>query len=123
MSPSERMRPSRAVWQRRQAFRAQDTDPLSFLWWSDDLVVNSPINRLLDRNQVLDLLPKSVIRHASYEAHIEVVRRHGDVVTETPDAPPVERCFTNVWHATGQSWRMIARHANPAGHDMSAKRG
>jgi len=108
--------------QSRQAFLAQDIDRLKRLW-SEDLVVNSPLNRVLDRSQVLDLLQRGVIRHASYEEHIELTRRHGDlvivmghdVVTDKPDGPPVTRRFTNVWRATAGTWQMIARHASPVG--------
>jgi ketosteroid isomerase-like protein len=103
----------------RLAFLARDTDRLKTLW-SDELVVNSPINRVLDRSQVFDLLKRGVIAHSSFDVHIEVMTRHGDVVivmghdvvTATPAAPPVQRRFTNVWRGSGGRWRMIARHAN-----------
>src|SRR5512143_2298615 len=106
----------------RRAFLARDLERLKAAW-SDELVVNSPVNRVLDRGQVLDLLQKGVISHASYEEHIETVKRHGDlvivmgrdVVTDTAASPPVQRRFTNVWRASGPSWRLIARHANVIG--------
>jgi hypothetical protein len=41
----------------RVAFLAQDLDRLRQLW-SENLSVNSPINRIHDRSQVLDLLEK-----------------------------------------------------------------
>ena len=129
MDSSKTPDPHQADWQRkiealeeqgRRAFLAQDIDQLRVLW-SEDLVVNSPLNRVLERNQVLDLLQRGVIRHASFDVHIEVIRRHGDlvtvmghdVVTDAPGAPPVQRRFTNVWHALGESWQMVARHAHP----------
>ena len=131
MNPAKIPDPHQADWQRqieeledqsRQAFLEQDIDRLRILW-SDDMVVNSPLNRVLDRNQVLDLLQRGVIRHASFVVHIEVIRRHGDlvivmcrdVVTDTPGAPPLQRRFTNVWCASGESWQMVARHAHPIG--------
>jgi len=131
MNPAKIPDPHQADWQRqieeledqsRQAFLEQDIDRLRILW-SDDMVVNSPLNRVLDRNQVLDLLQRGVIRHSSFDVHIEVIRRHGDlvtvmgrdVVTDTPGAPPVQRRFTNVWCTAGGSWQLVARHAHPIG--------
>jgi ketosteroid isomerase-like protein len=104
----------------RQAFLAQDAARLRMLW-SADLRVNSPLNRVLDREQVLDLLQRGIIHHAAYEIHIESIVRHGDVVivmghdvvANTPGSPPVHRRFTNLWRGDGESWLMIARHANP----------
>ncbi|MGE5236572.1 MAG: nuclear transport factor 2 family protein [Acidobacteriota bacterium] len=120
---------SQTEWQRqidelqeqsRLAFLLRDVGRLRQLW-SDRLVVNSPLNRVLDREQVLDLLQRGVIQHASYDEHMENAVRHGDsvvvmgrdVVTDTPGGPPLQRRFTNVWAASGESWQLIARHANP----------
>jgi len=128
MSLTSPLLPDAPAWQReveavenaaRLAFLAQDTERLGQLW-AEDLVVNSPIQRVLDREQVLDLLARGVIRHASHEVTIETLRRHGDVVvvmghdvvTEAEGAPPVRRRFTDVWRETASGWRMIARHAN-----------
>jgi ketosteroid isomerase-like protein len=106
--------------QGRRAFLAQDIPTLKRLM-SDDFVVNSPLNRINTGDQVLDLLARGVIRHLSYDVHIELIQRHGDVVfvmgrdvvTSPPDAIALHRRFTNVWEPAGGSWRMIARHAQP----------
>ena len=103
----------------RRAFLAADVDRLRGLW-SDDLLVNSPINRVHDKNQVLDLLQRGIIRHVSLEEHVEVATRQGDLVivmgrdevSDVPGSPPIARRFTNVWRASGSSWELIARHAN-----------
>jgi ketosteroid isomerase-like protein len=108
--------------QNRAAFLNRDIDTLSRLW-SDDFVVNSPFNRVNDKAQVLELLQKGVIAHSSYEEHVEVMKRSGDIVTvmghdvvvNPPDTARVRRRFTNIWQATDGSWRLIARHANHAG--------
>src|SRR4029079_4512097 len=63
----------------REAYLARDIEGLSRLW-SEDLVVNSPINRVHHRRQVLDLLQAGVIAHSSYEVEIEVAERIGDLV-------------------------------------------
>jgi ketosteroid isomerase-like protein len=104
----------------RKAFLAADIDGLRKLF-ADDLIVNSPIHRIHDKNQVLDLLQRGIIRHSSSVEHIELVRRQGDlvtvmgydVVTNPPDEKPIHRRFTNVWRAHGSSWQLIVRHATP----------
>ena len=58
-----------------------------------------------------------------YEERIEAMKRYGDVVvvmghdlaTDKPGMLPVRRRFTNVWRHDGDAWRMVARHAQPAG--------
>jgi hypothetical protein len=117
-----------SVWQRqidglqdqaRRAFLAQDIGELRLIW-SDDFIVNSPINRILTKSEALDLLERGVIRHFSYDEQIELMTRHGDLVivmghdlvTNTPNAQPIRRRFTNVWCETAGSWQLVARHAH-----------
>lgn len=102
----------------RLAFLAKDLERLRQLW-SQDLVVNSPFNRINDRAQVLELLERGVIRHLSQEQHIELIARHGDIVVvmghdvvrNSPDGPLIPRRFTNVWSAADGAWQLIARQA------------
>ena len=106
--------------QSRAVFLTRDVQRLKALW-SDALVVNSPLGRVLDREDVLDLLQRGAIAHASYSEHIEAMTRFGelvivmghDVVQDTREGASVRRRFTNVWQRRGESWRMIARHASP----------
>ena len=108
--------------QSREAFLGRDIARLQSLW-AGEFVVNSPMGRVLDRSQALDLLQRGVISHASYDEHVEVIKRHGDavivmghdVITDAPGGPPILRRFTNVWRAAGGSWQLVARHAHPAG--------
>jgi len=103
----------------REAYLARDIEGLSRLW-SEDLVVNSPINRVHHRPQVLDLLKAGVIAHSSYEVDIEVVERLGELVVimgaerivNAPGTPLIHRRFTNVWRQEAGAWRMFLRHAN-----------
>lgn len=103
----------------RSAFLAQDISTFEAIL-ADDFIVNSPINRILTKHETLDLLARGIIRHFSYEEQIEVMTRRGDfvivmgqdIVTHTPDAPPIRRRFTNVWCETAGSWQLVARHAN-----------
>lgn len=102
----------------RIAFLAQDIGRLRQLW-SENLRVNSPLNRINDRSQVLDLLERGIIRHASLDQHIELMTRHDDVVLvmghdtvkDAPDGPVITRRFTNVWCASNGSWKLIGRQA------------
>lgn len=129
MNASEIQESQTAQWQRqieelqdqsRRAFLDRDIPRLRLLW-SDGFVVNSPMGRVLERGQALDLLEKGVISHASYDEHVEVIKRHGDsvvvmghdVITDSPGGPPIVRRFTNLWRAAGGSWQLVARHANP----------
>jgi ketosteroid isomerase-like protein len=103
----------------QRAFLSGDLEQLNALW-SDDLLVNSPINRVNEKQQILDLLKTGVIAHSSLQSHVEVSQQYGDlvvvmgseVVTNSPDGPILHRRFTNVWRAEGGSWRLILRHAN-----------
>jgi ketosteroid isomerase-like protein len=103
----------------RVAFLARDLERLRRLW-SEDLAVNSPLNRINKRAQLLELLERGVIAHISFEQHIELITRHGevvvvmgyDVVQNKPDEPPATRRFTDVWREEqAGSWRLIARQA------------
>jgi len=106
----------------RVAFLAGDVDTLHALW-SDDLLVNSPLNVVSDKPRVLELLQSGRIRHTRNEVEIERVYRIGDVVVvmgrDRVDGPPhgelMDRRFTNVWQFHDGAWTMIARHAHTVG--------
>ena len=106
-----------------KAFLARDVETLQRMW-CDELVVNSPLNRVNRGGQVLDLLSRGIISHSAVDARIEVIERHGPVVfvmgqetvTDAPGSVPYERRFTNIWRkdpgtASG-AWKLLARHAN-----------
>jgi hypothetical protein len=103
----------------RRAFVARDIARLDALW-SDALLVNSPINRVHHKWQVLELLKAGTIAHSSFDAHIETVERREDLVIvmgserviNVPGTPAFHRRFTNVWRSEGGTLRMIVRHAN-----------
>ena len=105
-----------------RAVLEQDVARLGTLF-ADELLVNSPINRIQDKKTVLDLLARGVIRHTSMNQHIERMVRAGDVVVvmghdevrNPPDDARVTRRFTNVWRARGETWQLIARQATIVG--------
>jgi len=101
----------------RAAFLARDIGRLRGMW-AETLAVNSPLNRIHDREQVLDLLARGIIRHETMEQTIERIVRHGDVVVvmgedvvKNPGEEPVRRRFTNVWRDFDGSWKLVARQA------------
>jgi ketosteroid isomerase-like protein len=123
--------PAATEWQRQigelealgcRAFLEQDVARLATLF-ADELLVNSPINRIHDKKTVLELLAKGVIRHTAMTQHIERMVRIGDVVVvmgrdevrNPPDDARVSRRFTNVWRAAGDTWQLIARQATVVG--------
>jgi len=102
-----------------RAFLERDIARLEELW-SDQLVVNSPMNRVLEKRKVLELLDAGIIAHHTYDVEIELVRETDDTlvvmgsdrVTMKRDSPVVRRRFTNVWRRENGRWRMFARQAS-----------
>jgi ketosteroid isomerase-like protein len=103
----------------RVAFLAADLAVLDRLW-TDDLLVNSPLNLVNDKPRTLALLEAGRIRHTSLTSEIEHMARHNDIVvvmggdrvTDPPDGSVTHRRFTNLWRLEGGAWRCFARHAN-----------
>lgn len=101
-----------------RAFLARDIARLDQLW-SDDLLVNSPLNRVSPKRQVLDMLQKGVIVHHALEQRPEIMRRDGDLVIvmgfdfvqDTPESPVQRRRITNVWRQESGAWRLYIRQA------------
>ena len=99
-------------------------------FWSDQLVVNAPNNRVVrGRRAVIDdFVRTGIINFSSFERDIEFVRVDGDFVVtmglETlrarGDSPAngmragetTRRRFTNIWRREGGTWRLYIRHAN-----------
>jgi ketosteroid isomerase-like protein len=111
----------------RVAFVAADLAALDRLW-TDDFLVNSPLNLVNDKRGTLALLEAGRIRHTSLTSEIERVARHGDVVvvmgrdrvTDPPDGVVTHRRFTNLWRLESGSWRCFARHANAFAREAAA---
>jgi hypothetical protein len=102
-----------------RAFVARDFDVLERMW-SDDLVRNSPINRVHDKKRVLELLRAGLISHASLECHAELTLRRDQFVvvmgneqlTNVPGEALARRRYTNIWRLEHGAWRLVVRHAN-----------
>jgi ketosteroid isomerase-like protein len=103
----------------RVAFLAADVATLNRLW-TDDFLVNSPLNLVNDKRRTLALLEAGRIRHTSLTSEIEHMSRNGDVVvimgsdrvTDPPDGMITHRRFTNLWRLEEGVWRCFARHAS-----------
>src|SRR5919112_456778 len=88
--------------------------------FSDDFVVNSPLQQVATKQQVLGLLQSGRIRHTAYECTIEHLSRSGDVVVvmgrDRGEGPPhggvAHRRFTDIWRRGGERRRSFARHAH-----------
>jgi ketosteroid isomerase-like protein len=101
------------------AFLAADLAAMDRLF-SDDFVVNSPLQQVATKQQVLGLLQSGRIRHTAYECTIEHLSRSGDVVVvmgrDRVEGPPhgsvAHRRFTDIWRREGERWRCFARHAH-----------
>ncbi|HEY1290024.1 MAG TPA: nuclear transport factor 2 family protein [Burkholderiales bacterium] len=101
------------------AFVNRDLEQLEHLF-SDELVVNSPINLVNDKKKLLELLGSGAIGHVSSTIRHELIRRDGDLVVvmgsdavqDSPSEPVLQRRFTNIWRREGDRWRLYIRHAN-----------
>jgi ketosteroid isomerase-like protein len=105
------------------AFLHQDAKALAHLW-SDDLVVTNPLNKFVNKQQVLGMVESGFLVITSYDRSIEYARVYGDTVivagSETvvwggkmPNAGKTEHLrFTGVWMKQGGRWQEVARHAN-----------
>ncbi len=106
-----------------QAFLQKDPKTMARLW-SDDFVVTNPLNRFVNKKQVLDMVESGFLVITSYDRQIEYARVYGDTVIvagrETvvwggrmPNAGKTELLrFTGVWMRQGGRWQQVARHAN-----------
>lgn len=111
----------------RIAFLKADVATLD-RFWSDGFLVNSPLQKVLPKGLVLDLLRAGRIRHLSFELVIENLVRTGDTVvvmgsdrvTDPPDGVVSTRRFTNIWVLENGAWRTIARHAHVVAREAGA---
>jgi len=106
-----------------EAFVHNDPGKLARLW-SDDFVVTNPLNKFVNKKQVLAMVESGFLVIPSYDRQIEYIRVYGDSViaagSETvvwggkmPNAGKTEHLrFTAIWMKQNGRWQEVARHAN-----------
>lgn len=106
-----------------EAFLRRDAEALSRMW-SDEFMVTNPLNRLVTKQQVLEMVRSGFLVITSYSRKVEYEKRYGDVVIligteevvwggKMPNAGKSESLrFTAVWRNENGTWREVARHAN-----------
>ena len=92
--------------------------------WSDDFVVTNPLNKFVNKQQVLGMVESGFLVITAYDRQIEYLRFYGDTAivagSETvvwggkmPNAGKTEHLrFTGIWMKQGGRWQEVARHAN-----------
>jgi len=115
------------------AIVTQDFETLKKLW-SPEMVVNSPGNNILTREQVFTAMREDKLRYTSAKSYSDAFKVFGDVAIEMghedivmSNGPmagqPLTRRFTNVWQKMGDGWVQIARQATYVGVDGGAVYG
>src|SRR6202022_2882098 len=106
-----------------QAFLQKDPKAMARMW-SDDFVVTNPLNKFVNKQQVLGMVESGFLVITSYERQVEYVRSYGEMVivagSETvvwggkmPNAGKTEHLrFTGIWMKQNGHWQEVARHAN-----------
>ena len=106
-----------------QAMLHSDADAMARLW-SDDLVVNNPLQKFVDTKQVLGLVKSGFLAFTSYERQIKYIRDYGNTVIvaghetlvfsgKMPNAGKTQHLrFTAVWMKQHGRWQEVARHAD-----------
>ena len=92
--------------------------------WSDDLVVTNPLNKFVNKQQVLGMVKSGLLMITAYDRQIEYLRFYGDTAVaagservvgggKMPNPGKTEHLrSTGVWMKQGGSWQQVARHAN-----------
>lgn len=102
--------------------------------WSPAMVVNSPGNNILTRDQVFAAMREDKLKYSSATTKVDTFYVSGDVAVEMghetivmANGPmagkPLSRRFTNVWQKAGEDWVQIARQATYVGIDGGAVYG
>jgi ketosteroid isomerase-like protein len=106
-----------------EAFLHKDPKTLARLW-SDDFVVTNPLNKFVNKQQVLGMVESGFLVITAYDRQIEYLRFYGDTAIvagsemvvwggKMPNAGKTEHLrFTGVWRKQGGRWQQVARHAN-----------
>lgn len=107
----------------REAVLKGDTIALFHKYWSPDMMVNTPANRVGTVEGTKLNVRSGKLDYATFERTVEKVTSHENIVilmgqeTLKPQrqsdnaGKTVIRRFTNIWMKKNNEWRMIARQA------------
>jgi hypothetical protein len=110
----------------RNAFLANDVAALDTML-ADDLIVNSPQNRIIEKRELLGMVESGVLAISVFEQDIQSIRRFGSIavvmgedrVVYAPPSPAAGRTdrrrFTDLWERRGDTWIFVARQATIIG--------
>jgi uncharacterized protein (TIGR02246 family) len=105
------------------AFLHKDTKAMAALW-SDNFVVTNPLNKFVNKQQVLGMMQSGFLEIPTHDRQIEYARVYGDSVIvagnesvvwggKMPNVGKTEHLrFTAVWMKQSGRWQEVARHAN-----------
>jgi ketosteroid isomerase-like protein len=102
--------------------------------WAPRMVVNSPGNNILTRDQVFEAMRHDELKYSSVKGTTETFFVSGDIAVEMghedivmANGPmagkPLRRRYTNIWQKSGDSWFQVARQATYVGVDGGAVYG
>ncbi|HLP03541.1 MAG TPA: nuclear transport factor 2 family protein [Opitutaceae bacterium] len=105
-----------------QAVLARDGATLEELW-DRNFVVHNPEGRIVPAGATVLARPVFQGARASFVRNVESIVVQGDVaismgsetvvpIVEGRPGPEIKRRYTNVWMRKGDSWKLVARHAN-----------
>src|SRR5262245_30717522 len=92
--------------------------------WSDEFVVTNPLNKFVNRQQVVELIESKTLAFTSYDRQIEYVRIYDATAIVTGSETVIwagkmsnagktsHLRFTAVWLKQEGRWQEVARHAN-----------
>jgi hypothetical protein len=118
------------------AFLRNDAQAMDRIW-SAGFVVTNPLNKFVNKQQLMGMVTSGFLVITQYDRRIEYVRVYGDTVivagAETvtwggkmPNAGKSEELrFTSIWMPQHGRWQEVARHANivpPAASGAAAPR-
>ncbi len=116
-----------------RAVATKDFPTLTRLW-APEMVVNSPGNNILTRDQVFGAMREEKLAYSSVHSTTDEFLVSADIAIEMgheaivmSNGPmagkPLTRRFTDVWQRRGGSWVQIARQATYVGIDGGAVYG
>lgn len=109
--------------QERKAVQDGNYAPLEHLW-CEQITVNSPENKVVIGKPNVLAAVQNHAHYSSFDRKIEFIHIDGSIaiimgaetIQRINDASlagkPIQRRFTNIWKKDGETWCLMARHAN-----------